>query len=120
MSKDVKPSAEWTPKNVLKRLRKATASGKPASANFFVTEAVSPDQLQEKAKQIVEDASASLGLAAGAVKLGKVHPLAKSFSVTASAPEVFEEIMKCDEVKTVLESAQEDIYPKPVGRKVVP
>jgi hypothetical protein len=68
----------------------------------------------------VDGATAALGLEAGAIKLNKVHPFARSFSVTASAPEAFEEIMKRDEVKSVLESAQGDILPKPVPRKTVP
>ena len=113
------PSAQWEPKNVLKRLRKATASGQSASVQVFVNDAVAADELQDKAKQIVDDAAAAAGLEAGAVRLNKVHPLAKSFSVTASSPEVFEAIMKRDEVKTILESAQSDIYPKPVKRKDV-
>ena len=32
------PSAQWEPKNVLKRLRKATASGQSASAQVFVND----------------------------------------------------------------------------------
>ena len=49
------PSAQWEPKNVLKRLRKATASGQSASAQVFVNDAVAADELQDKAKQIVDE-----------------------------------------------------------------
>src|SRR5215212_3478888 len=68
------PSAQWEPKNVLKRLRKATASGQSASAQVFVNDAVAADELQDKAKQIVDDAAAAAGLDAGAVRLKQGAP----------------------------------------------
>ena len=38
-----------------------------------MTEAVTPEQLRSKAQEIVEHATTTLGLAAGAIKLNKVH-----------------------------------------------
>jgi hypothetical protein len=46
--------------------------------------------------------------------------LAKSFSISSDIPNVFEAIAKRGEVKTILESAQPDILPKPTNVKDVP
>ena len=74
----------------------------------------------EKAREIVKDAGESLNLPAEAIKLGKVFRSAKSFSVSTDVPNVFEAIAKRGEVKTILESAQPDILPKPRNVKDVP
>lgn len=116
MPPDVKPSPEWANEAVVKRLHEKTAAGQPVCAQVFMTDKVSADDLSAKAKEIVEEVSASLGLAPDAVRIGKVHRLAKSFAVTSDMPQVFEAIAKRDEVKNILESEQTDILPKPVKR----
>jgi hypothetical protein len=114
MAKDTKSSSEWTQKAVVERLRAKTAGGRPASVQVFMSEAVAAEDLPAKAKEIVETANASLGLAPGTVQVGKVHRLAKSFSVTSDQPEIFANIASRDEVKSILDSEQADILPKPV------
>ena len=52
--------------------------------------------------------------------VGKIHRLAKSFSVTSDVPHVFDAIAKRDDVKSILESVQSDILPKPLNKKDVP
>jgi hypothetical protein len=43
--------------------------------------------------------------------------LARSFSVTTDKPDIFKSIAKSDEVKSILESEQFDILPKPLNRR---
>jgi hypothetical protein len=116
----IKASPEWESEAVVKRLRETTSRGQPSSVQVFLTDEVSANDLPEKAREIVNEASASLNLPAGAVKIGKVHRLAKSFSISSDIPNVFEAIAKRGEVKTILESAQPDILPKPTNVKDVP
>jgi hypothetical protein len=120
MSDKTKASQEWESQAVADRLSKTTAPGRPSSFQVFLTDDVSADDLPAKAQEIVDAASESLNLSADAVKIGKVHRLAKSFSVTTDAPNLFHAIAKRNEVKTLLESAQPDILPKPVNVKDVP
>jgi hypothetical protein len=120
MTDEIKPSPEWELEAVVKRLHEKATAGQPVSVQVFVNDDVPVNELPAKAQEIVDDASASLNLAPGAVRIGKIHGLAKSFSVTSAIPHVFEAIAKRDEVKTILESIQTDILPKPVKRKAVP
>jgi hypothetical protein len=120
MSDQIKPSAEWETKNVVKRLRKATSPGKPAAVQVFLKDRLSLDDLNEKAKELVSYANASLNLPAGSVKLGKVFRAANSFSMSSDVPDAFDLIAKRGEVKTILDSAQSDILPKPRNAKDVP
>jgi hypothetical protein len=120
MTNEIKPSPEWALEAVVKRLHEKTAPGQPVSVQVFVTDDVSANELPAKAQEIVDDASASLNLAPDAVRIGKIHRLAKSFSITSDIPHVFDAIAKRGEVKTILESAQTDVLPKPVKRKAVP
>jgi hypothetical protein len=68
----------------------------------------------------VTSTSASLNIPADAIKLGKVYRLAKSFSVSSDVPAVFDALAKRGEVKSILESEQSDILPKPLNVKDVP
>jgi hypothetical protein len=120
MNDKIKASPEWEADAVVKRLRKTTSPGQPSSVQVFLNDDVSANDLPEKARQIVKDASESLNLPAEAIKLGKVFRSAKSFSVSTDVPNVFEVIAKRGEVKTILESAQPDILPKPRNVKDVP
>ena len=120
MNDKIKASPEWEADAVVKRLRKTTSPGQPSSVQVFLNDDVSASDLPEKARQIVKDASESLNLPAEAIKLGKVFRSAKSFSVSTDVPNVFEGIAKRGEVKSILESAQPDILPKPRNVKDVP
>jgi hypothetical protein len=120
MTDKIKASPEWEAEAVVKRLHKTTSSGNPSSVQVFLKDDVSANDLADKAKEIVRDASASLNLPADAVKLGKVFRSAKSFSVSTDVPTVFEAIAKRGDVKTILESAQPDILPQPRNVKDVP
>jgi len=114
VAKDTKSSQEWAQQAVVDRLREKTAGGQAASIQVFMSDDVPSEELPAKAKEIVEAAHATLGLAPGSVRVGKVHKLAKSFSVTSDQPQVFENIANRDDVKAILESEQPDILPKPV------
>jgi hypothetical protein len=46
--------------------------------------------------------------------------VAKSFSVTSDVPHVFDAIAKRGDVKSILESVQSDILPKPLNKKEIP
>jgi hypothetical protein len=112
MSDDSKSSANWSSDAVVARLRQAASKG-PVSAQVFLSDDVVAGELPSRAEEIVAAAAASLNLAPDDVKLGKVHRLAKSFSVTSGSPDLFERIATRDDVKSILESAQPDILPRP-------
>jgi hypothetical protein len=120
MAKGPGPSTEWDPKNVVKRLQQKMASGGSASAQIFFSDDVPGDRVLAKAEEIAEETSKRLGLDRAAVKIGKVHRLAKSFSLTSDEPRVFSEILKSPAVKSILESEQSDILPQPIRKKSVP
>jgi hypothetical protein len=67
----MKASPEWESEAVVKRLRETTSRGQPSSVQVFLTDEVSANDLPEKAREIVNEASASLNLPVGAVKIGK-------------------------------------------------
>jgi hypothetical protein len=120
MTDKTKASPQWETDAVVKRLHETTSPGQPSSVQVFLNDDVSANDMQEKAREIVKDAGESLNLPAEAIKLGKVFRSAKSFSVSTDVPNVFEAIAKRGEVKTILESAQPDILPKPRNVKEVP
>jgi len=113
MGDKTKPSPEWEDAAVVKRLRKATSPGHPSAVQVFLHDEISASELPAKAREIVTATSESLNLPADAIKLGKVFRSAKSFSVSTDIPDVFDALAKRGEVKTILESAQPDILPKP-------
>jgi hypothetical protein len=117
MSDKIKPSPEWEDQAVVKRLRQTTGPGRPSAVQVFLNDEISTSDLPEKAKEIVTETSTRLNLPAGAIKLGKVFRLAKSFSVSTDVPDVFDALVKRDEVKTILDSEQTDILPKPQNVK---
>src|SRR5216110_1879639 len=92
-----KASPEWEAQAVVKRLRKTTSPGRPSAVQVFLNENVSASELPEKAKEIVTEASESLKLPTGSIKLGKVFRSANSFSVSSDVPDVFDEIAKRSE-----------------------
>jgi hypothetical protein len=111
-------SPEWELQAVVRRLREKTAQGVPVSAQVFVMDDVPVGEIAAAAKRIVECASVSLNLSPGAVRIGKVRSLAKSFSVTSDVADVFEAIAGQDVVKAMLETEQADILPRPRNRKI--
>lgn len=113
MSDKTKPSPEWEGDAVARRLRETTRPGRPSAVQVFLNDEVSASDLPEKAKEIVSDMSTSLNLPADAIKLGKVFRSAKSFSVSTDRPDVFDALAKRGDVKSILESEQPDILPKP-------
>jgi hypothetical protein len=115
-----KPSPEWESAAVAKRLRETTSPGRPTAVQVFLHDEIPAADLPEKAKEIVTSTSASLNIPADAIKLGKVFRSAKSFSVTSDVPAVFDALAKRGEVKSILESEQSDILPKPLNVKDVP
>lgn len=120
MNDKTKASPEWEAKAVVDRLRETTSPGQPSSVQVFLNDDVSANDLPEKAKEIVKHACESLNIPADAIKLGKVFRSAKSFSVSTDVPNVFEAIARRGEVKSILDSAQPDILPKPRNVKDVP
>jgi hypothetical protein len=115
-----KSSPEWESAAVVRRLHQTTAPGRPSAVQVFLHDEVPASDLSEKAKEIVTSTSASLNIPADAIKLGKVYRLAKSFSVSSDVPAVFDALAKRGEVKSILESEQSDILPKPLNVKDVP
>jgi hypothetical protein len=119
MSDKIEPSSEWQGEAVVKRLRQTTSPGRPSAVQVFLKDEISASDLPEKAKQIVSDTRARLNIPADAIKLGKVFRSAKSFSVSSDVPDVFDALAKRGEVKSLLESEQSDIFPKPLNVKDV-
>jgi len=120
MNDKVKVSSEWKPEAVIKRLRQKISPGRPSAVQVFFNDKVPASHLAEKAKEIVDHACASLNLPPDAIKLGKVFRSARSFSVSTDVPDALDVIAKRDEVKTILESEQSDILPKPRNVKDAP
>jgi hypothetical protein len=107
-----KPSAEWTKKEVLKNLRESVGSGETVRAQVFLMDHMDGD-LQKTVKDLVETAKDQVGKSGATAEVGKIHKLAKSFSIEA-APDLLAALADQPGVKTVLPSEIADIYPKPV------
>lgn len=90
----------------LRRLR-TVAKEQPVTAQVFLSEDVAEAKIAELAQDIVRPMDA---------KLGKIHGMAKSFSVTAK-PEVLEKIAGFPDVRSVIPNQVDDIFPKPVRKK---
>jgi len=105
-------SPEWTVPEVLVRLRAQAGTGRPVAAQVFLDDDMPVERLPQAAKQILEVAMAKVGKDA-AGKLGKVHRLAKSFSVVADV-DTLAAVAQIPGVKTILPSEVADILPRPV------
>lgn len=105
---------------MLKRLKESASNGQAVSANVFMSESVSPGDVEKKAQEIVNKAANEAGLSPDAVRVGQFRPWARSFSVTADKPEIFRSIVNSTDVKSILESEQPEILIKPVGRREDP
>ena len=112
------PSSEWEISSVLKTLRQQSKADQPPTAQIFLDDSVKVDakSFEALAQEILDAASTQSGNQKSATKIGKLHPLAKSFSVTAH-PDIFNEIYKSPSVKSILPSQISDIYPKPTDSK---
>jgi|SRR5215813_1737353 len=108
-------SSHWSKKQVLKHLRKKGGAGQPVSAQVFLHDSVGGD-VSAVVNQLVTKAEEATRASKIPVKVGKIHQLAKSFSVEAD-PEAIAAIADQSEVKTVLPFEISDIYPKPVKVK---
>jgi hypothetical protein len=116
MADDKDQSPQWTIANVLKELRAKAKPGEGVRAQVFLKDHIADDEVHKVVEDIV--AKVKKRSAKGPLALGKIHRLAKSFSVTAD-PDTMAAIAESPAVKTILPAEVEDIYPKPVGRKAV-
>ena len=117
MADDKTNSPEWTIGNVIKELRAKARPGEGVSVQVFLKDDVADDQVHAVVQDIVGGLKDRVKSKVP-VALGKVHRMAKSFSVTAD-PDTMAAIAASPAVKTILPSEIEDVYPKPVKRKTV-
>ena len=90
------------------------------SAQVFMSETVKPDEIAGRRRNWRRRRPSNLGLPSDAVRVGKVFPLARSFSVTANEADVFRSIVGSKDVKSIFEFEQPDILPKPLNRRSDP
>jgi hypothetical protein len=100
---DQKPTPQWDIPEVLQRLRNRSKPGEPVRVQVFLNDDVPSGALGETVERLVKSAD---------VKLGKIHKLAKSFSVQGS-PDAVERIARSSDVKSILPSEIDDVYPPP-------
>ena len=115
MADDDLTSPEWSKRNVIRQLREMSPGGGAVRAQVFLDDKVGIGDLRQVIDGIVKDATFQVG-DTRPVTVGKIHNLAKSFSITAS-PDVCERIAAMPAVKSILPSEISDIYPKPVDIK---
>ncbi len=106
-------SPEWSKEAVIRQLRRKAADGRSVRAQVFLKDDVSSGQLRDVVEQNVEDAKSQVGQSGTSATVGKIHNLAKSFSIDAT-PDVVEAIAAMPSVKSILPSEISDIYPRPV------
>ena len=109
-------SPEWNTESVRRQL-KAKSSGSTAwSTQVFFDPAIPGDKLAETAQNAIRTVTSRFGRRAR-VRIGKVYPLANSVTVHGD-PDQIAELMGLDQVRSVLPSEIDDIYPKPVRRRL--
>jgi hypothetical protein len=106
-----KPTSDWTKLEVLKGLREKAGPGGTVRALVFLAEDGDGD-LVKVIQRLVETAQSKAGERTAAA-IGKVHRLAKSFSIETT-PEVLAALAEQPGVRSILPSEIDDIYPKPV------
>ena len=111
-------SSQWTKAAVLKHLREKGRLGEPVSAQVFLNDDIDADDVSAAVERIVSDVKKAARASGLPLRVGKIHQLAKSFSVKAD-PEAIAAITDLPTVKTVLPAELDDIYPKPVKVKRV-
>ncbi len=113
---DPTESPRWKADAVIKRLQEQASGGQPVSVQVFMSESINPNEISSVADKIVRDAAEKSGVPSDAVRVGKVFPLARSFSVVVDNPNALRVIVDNKDVKSILESEQADIFPKPLNR----
>ena len=99
----------WKKEDVIRRLREDKKAGN-VTAQIFLSDDVPDEDFQRVARELVGKSQGE------SAKIGKTHPLAKSFSVTAPF-DIIAEIAASPSVKSILPSEISDVYPKPVRVK---
>jgi hypothetical protein len=116
MPNDPDPSPDWTMESVIKRLEEKTPPGQSVSAHVFLNDSVSAEEVPTAANQIVDAAKAFVEELSAPVEIGKVHCLAKSFSVKAPLS-VIRKISTLGQVKSILPSdISDEMFIKPVKK----
>ena len=110
-----KTSPQWTKRQVVQRLREG-GSDQPVSVQVFLSDDVPDGDVSSAVKKIVSDVESSARKGGLPLKVGKVHQLAKSFSIEAD-PDIIAAIADQPGVKSILPSKVDDIYPKPTKVK---
>ncbi|MDA4845256.1 hypothetical protein [Hoeflea poritis] len=114
MTGQTETSSKWKKAAVVESLRKQARPNRPPTAQIFLEENIDlgSSSLEGFIRHFVEHASIkSKGTSVGP-EIGKLHHMARSFSVTAD-PEFFAEIAKSPLVKSILPTKVDDIFPKP-------
>jgi len=108
-------SPDWSKAGVLARLREHAGPGEAVRAQIFLHDSVPADDLIGAVEGLVRTAQKQAGLGKHQVEVGKIHRLAKSFSIKAD-PDFVATLAALPAVKSILPSEIDDIYPKPVKR----
>jgi hypothetical protein len=114
MMPEPKTSAQWTAGSVVSRLKQKLSGGHPVSVQVFLVD--KGGDLSARALEIVEQSQVQAGLSGDSAEVGKVFRLANSFSVSSNKLKFFETLGIRPEVKSLIESEQPDIFPRPVLR----
>jgi hypothetical protein len=94
----------------------AKAQGERVSVSIFFDDSVPAPELAKRLSELVDKAREVLPESGHVAKIGTISKLAKSVGLEADR-DMLKEISQSADVKTVLPSEIEDIYPKPAGRK---
>jgi hypothetical protein len=108
-------SSDWSTAKVLAHLRDSAGEGEPVRAQIFLHDNVTAEDLAGAVETLVKTARERVGAREVPVEIGKIHRLAKSFSIKAD-PDFVAALAKLPAVKSILPSEISDIYPKPVKR----
>ncbi len=93
----------------------AEGKGSRISANLFLDDSVAAEDVERRMSELVAKANEVVTGKRAPVKIRRISKLAKSVALEADR-EMLEEICRSADVKTVLPTEIEDIYPRPVGR----
>lgn len=112
MTDDDQTEPDWSLESVLEALERTAGPDGRASAVVFLNDDVDRKTFDVTVENLVRDALAESGLTCEQPTIERTSRLAKSFSLLAS-PALFSAIAKRPEVKSILPSEIDDIYPKP-------
>jgi hypothetical protein len=102
----------WNIDSVLRTLRREAQRDGNASAQVFLQDAVDSDELEATIQALLGEATKLGGDPATRPTVEKISVLSKSFALMAP-PSIFAALADLPEVKSILPSALDDIYPKP-------